>query len=122
MWTSMMFLYVYNDYFSLYMPGTIEMMASGRIGPLGPATDAVMLGVSALLAIPALMVTLSAVAPSALSKWLNVLFGVGYGAVNIATLFGSPLFYQAVVVVELCLCLAIVFTALTWPRERSSAA
>jgi Family of unknown function (DUF6326) len=72
LWTSMMFLYVYNDYISMYSPGTIEGMSAGRMGPLGEATSTVLLGVAVLMTIPALMVFLSAGAPPALSKWLNV--------------------------------------------------
>lgn len=120
LWAAMMFLYVYNDYFSLYTPGTIDMMKAGRIGPLGPATDAVMLGVSALLAIPSLMVFLSAGASARLSKWLNVGFGTAYSLVNAATFFGSPLFYQFTVVLELVLSVAIVVSALTWPKAASA--
>lgn len=119
LWASMMFLYIYNDYFSLYVPGTIEGMSAGRIGPLGEATDAVMLGVAALLTIPSLMVFLSAGLPSAFSKWLNVVLGALYTLVNVATLFGSPLFYQFIVSVEIVLSVSIVVSALTWPKQTS---
>lgn len=117
LWASMMFLYIYNDYFSLYVPGTIEGMSAGRIGPLGEATSMVMLGVAALLTIPSLMVFLSAGLPSAFSKWLNVVFGAAYTCVNVATLFGSPLFYQFIVSVEIVLSVSIVISALTWPKQ-----
>ena len=30
LWTSLMFLYIYNDYFSMYTHGTIEDMAEAR--------------------------------------------------------------------------------------------
>ncbi len=119
LWASMMFLYIYNDYFSLYVPGTIEGMSAGRIGPLGEATSAVMLGVAVLLTIPSLMVFLSTGLPPAFSKWLNVLFGAVYTCVNVATLFGSPLFYQFIVSVEIVLSISIVFSALTWPKHSS---
>lgn len=119
LWASMMFLYIYNDYFSLYVPGTIEDMSAGRIGPLGAATSTVMLGVAVLLTIPSLMVFLSAGLPSAVSKWLNVTFGAVYSLVNVATLFGSPLFYQFIVSVEIVLSVSIVVSALTWPKHRS---
>ena len=119
LWASMMFLYIYNDYFSLYVPGTIEDMSAGRIGPLGEATDAVMLGVAALLTIPSLMVFLSAGLPSAFSKWLNVVLGALYTLVNVATLFGSPLFYQFIVSIEIVLSVSIVVSALTWPKQTS---
>jgi hypothetical protein len=117
LWASMMFLYIYNDYFSLYVPGTIEGMSAGRIGPLGEATSLVMLGVAVLLTIPSLMVLVSAVLPAALSKWLNVVFGVLYTLVNAATFFGAPLFYQFIVSVELILSVSIVVSALTWPKQ-----
>lgn len=116
LWTAMMFLYVYNDYFSMYLPGTIEMMSAGRIGPLGEATDAVLLGVAVLMAIPALMVFVPAALPAAFGKWLNVVFGAAYTLVNAATFFGSPLFYQFVVSIEIVLSISIVVLALTWPR------
>ena len=40
LWAALMFLYVYNDYFSLYEPGTIPAMMAGSLGPLGKATGA----------------------------------------------------------------------------------
>jgi hypothetical protein len=117
LWASMMFLYVYNDYFSLYLPGTIEDMSAGRIGPLGDATPFVMLGVAVLLTIPSLMVFVSAWLQPAFSKWLNVVFGVIYTLVNVATFFGSALFYQFIVSVEIILSISIVVSALKWPKQ-----
>lgn len=122
LWAAMMFLYVYNDYISQYVPGTIEGMMAGRMGPLGEATGTVLLGVAVLMTIPALMVFLSAAAPAALSKWLNVGFGAVYTLVNVATLFGSPLFYQFIVCVEIVLSVSILASALTWPKHRSTPA
>lgn len=111
-----MFLYIYNDYISMYLPGTIEMMSDGRMGPLGEATSTVLLGVAVLMTIPALMVFLSAGLPAAFSKCLNVGFGAAYTLVNVATFFGSPLFYQFIVSVETVLSIFIVVSALTWPK------
>lgn len=119
LWASMMFLYVYNDYIAMYVPGTVEDMMAGRMGPLGEATDAVLFGVAVLMTIPALMVFLSAGAPPILSKWLNILFGAIYTLVNVATFFGSPLFYQFIVAVEVVLSLSIVVSAITWPKSTS---
>lgn len=116
LWVTMMFLYIYNDYFSLYLPGDIEEMMAGKMGPLGEATETVLLGVSILMAIPALMVFASAGLPAVFSKWLNVVFGSTYTCVNIATFFGSPLFYQFTVCLETVLSIYIVVSALTWPK------
>jgi hypothetical protein len=76
LWASLMFLYIYNDYFIMFTPGTIADMSAGRMGLLGKATDALMLGVSVFLAIPALMIFLSAALPPVMSRWLNVLLGL----------------------------------------------
>ncbi|MEM6745986.1 MAG: DUF6326 family protein [Pseudomonadota bacterium] len=116
LWAALMGLYIYNDYFMLYMPGTLDDMSSSTMGPLGPATDQVMVGVSLLLAIPALMIYLSVGLPAVLSKWLNVLFGVAYTAVEALTFVGSPLFYQIVVALEIAVTALIVVTALRWPK------
>ena len=116
MWTALMFLYIYNDYFSLYLPGTIANMTAGRMGPLGPATPQVLIGVSIMLAVPSLMIVLSAVLPSVISRWLNVLLGGAYTAIEVMTFPGSAPFYQIVVALEIALTVAVIWTALRWPR------
>ena len=120
LWAALMGLYIYNDYFSLYMPGTIDGMRAGRLGPLGPATEWVLVGVATLLAIPALMIFLSAALPRAVSRWLNVGLGLAYTGVQGTTFFGSALFYQVVVVLEILVTLTIVAYALRWPRETAA--
>ncbi|OYU71581.1 MAG: hypothetical protein CFE28_05980 [Alphaproteobacteria bacterium PA2] len=116
MWTALMFLYIYNDYFSLYLPGTIADMTAGRMGPLGPATPQILIGVSIMLATPSLMIVLSAVLPPVISRWLNVLLGGVYTAIQAMTFPGSPPFYQIVVALEVALTVAVIWTALRWPR------
>ncbi|WP_425991613.1 DUF6326 family protein [Brevundimonas sp. TWP2-3-2] len=118
LWATLMGLYIYNDYFSLYMPGTIEEMAAGKLGPLGQVNDAVMVAVSAMLAIPALMIFLSSALPRAISRWTNVLLGVVYTAIQVLTVLGgSRPFYLMVVALEVLVTLTIVAYALRWPRE-----
>ena len=91
LWASLMFLYICNDYFSLYTPGKIDDIAAGRIGSLGEATEPVMVGVSMLLAVPALMIFLSvALAPPA-SRWLNIVLGLAYTAIEALTLRGRSI-------------------------------
>jgi hypothetical protein len=116
LWTSLMFLYLYNDYFSLYTPGTIADMTAGRLGPLGQASASVLVGVSMMLAIPALMIFLSVSLPPLLSRWLNVILGVAYTAIEALTLPHSPLFYRIVVTFEIALTVLVVWYALRWPK------
>lgn len=119
LWATLMGLYIYNDYFSLYMPGTIEDMAAGKLGPLGQVNDAMMVAVSAMLAIPALMIFLSSALPRAISRWTNVVLGVVYTAIQVLTVLGgSRPFYMMVVALEVLVTLTIVVYALRWTRER----
>ena len=116
-WASLMSLYIYNDYFSMYLPGTIGGMSSGRMGPLGPATPGVLVGVSIMLAIPALMILLSVALPATASRWLNIVFGLAYTAIEVLTFLGPAPFYSIVVALEIGLTLFIVWRALRWPKQ-----
>jgi hypothetical protein len=116
LWAALMGLYIYNDYFSMYLPGTIENMSAGVIGPLGEATDSVLVSVALLLAIPAMMIYLSAALPPAPSKWSNIVLGGAYTIIEALTLPRSAPFYQLVVVIEIMTTLLIVWTAWRWPR------
>ena len=118
MWASLMFLYIYNDYFSLYVPGILENMAAGRMGPQGVEIgDAGLVAVSLLLAVPALMIFLSAVLPASAGRWLNIVLGVFYTLVEVGTLFVFPdTFFRIVVGIEIVVTLLIVWTAWRWPR------
>ena len=121
LWASLMFLYIYNDYFVMYTPGAIRAMAEGRLGPLGHATPGILVGVALLLAVPAVMIFLSAALPAMWSKWLNVLLGAVYTIVEGLTFNGPELFYKIVVATEIALTLLIVLYAFRWPREKKSA-
>jgi len=115
LWASLMSLYIYNDYFSLYQPGTIANMSAGRMGPLGPATAVVMIAVSLLLAIPALMIFLSAALPPGPCKWLNVLLALAYSAIEALTITRPVPSYRIAVALEIAVTLLIVWHALRWP-------
>lgn len=116
LWTSLMFLYVYGDYFNMYSPGKLDRMAAGDVGPVNAADEAAMLAISMMMAVPALMIALSLLLSSRLSKWLNVLFGLVYSAILAATLPGAPLFYLGYGAIEIPLSLFIAWTALAWPK------
>ncbi len=116
LWAALMGLYIYNDYFSLYVPGTIADMTAGRLGPLGHASPQVLVGVSMMLAIPSLMIFLSVALPPVVSRWLNVVLGLAYTGIEGMT-FQGPLFYQIVVGFEIVLTLLVVWYAVKWPRN-----
>ena len=116
LWATLMGLYIYNDYFSLYLPKTLERMAAGQLA-FGPATPTALLIVSIMLAVPAVMIFLSAALPRLISRWLNIVLGLAYTAIEGLTFIGTPLFYQVVVGIEIVTTLLVVFYAIRWPRD-----
>src|SRR5437773_7333556 len=93
LWASVMFCYIYGDYFGLYQPGALRGMLEGRMGPLGPTTQGVLLGTSLMMAIPSVMVFLSLALKPHLNRWLNIILGVIYTAIILITMPGSWAFY-----------------------------
>jgi hypothetical protein len=120
LWTSVMFCYVYGDSFALYTPGKLEDMAGGSLGPLGPAGDAVLVGVSAMMAIPALMVIASLVLPRVLCRSTNLVLGLVYSAIILGTLPGSAPFYCFLGLIEIALTLTVSRQAGVWRRDTTT--
>jgi len=119
LWALVMFCYVYGDYFGLYGNGKLAEMMEGKIGPLGEATQGVLVGVSAMMAVPSVMVFLSLAMPPVLNRWLNLLLGLAYTAIMLMTMRGAPTFYIFMGVIEVLLTLLIVWHAWTWPRRQT---
>jgi hypothetical protein len=87
------------------------------MGPLGPATQGVLLGTSILLAVPALMIFLSLALKPVINRWMNILLGVFYALVMLVSMPGSWWFYLFFGVIEIVLSLLIVWCAWKWPRR-----
>ncbi|HOB12816.1 MAG TPA: DUF6326 family protein [Novosphingobium sp.] len=118
LWTATMFCYVYGDYFGLYVEGKLAAVARGSMGPLGPASAAVLVGVSLMMAVPALLIAAAPFAPLALCRWGNIGFGLLYTAIMALTLPGAEPFYVTLAIIEMALTLWIAVTAWAWPEYR----
>jgi hypothetical protein len=119
LWASVMFLYLYADYFELYQPGKLHDMLQGQLA-IGPVTQTVLLVLSAMMAIPSLMIFLSIALTPLLSRWLNVVFGVLYTAIAAMTMLGSWWYYRFFNVVEIVLTALVVWYAWTWPKAETA--
>ena len=115
LWAAVMFCYVYGDYFELYQPGKLQGMLAGRM-PFGPISQGVLVGTSALLAVPAVMVFLPLVLPPRVSRWVNIVLGVVYTLIMLLAIQGSWYFYIFFGVLEMMLTSSIVWYAWTWPK------
>lgn len=116
LWTSLVFCYLYGDYFGLHVPGTLQSMLDGKMGPLGDTTQNVLLGTSAMMAIPSLMVFLTLAMPAKISRWLNIVFGSVFTIIMLLTMPGAWNFYIFFGVIEVTLTLLIVWNAWHWPK------
>ena len=77
LWTSLMFLIIYLDYFHLYMPGKIEDILKGRVFVFD-ITQVFLLIALALVAIPALMIFLSVALPAKVNRLANIIIAAVY--------------------------------------------
>lgn len=118
LWTSVMFCYIYADYFGLYIPGSLQKMIAGQIEPLGETTQQKLLGTSLMLAIPSVMIFLSVALKPAINRWINIVVGILYTVIILMTMWGW-MFYQLYGVIEISLTLLVVWYAWKWPRAGS---
>jgi len=120
LWVSVMLCYIYGDYFGLYKPGALQEMLAGKMGPLGPTTQLVLLGTSAMMALPSVMVFLSLVLKPRLNRWLNIIFGAIYTVIILITMPGEWVFYIFLGVIEIALTTLIVWYAWKWPTQEAT--
>ena len=116
LWAAVMFCYVYGDYFDLFKPGKLAAMTAGQT-PLGPTTQAKLLGFAVMMAIPSAMVFLSLVLRAGVCRWANVILGIVYSAIIVLTMPGAWAFYLFLGCVEIALTLAVAWYGWTWPRQ-----
>lgn len=120
LWASVMFCYLYGDYFWLYAPGKLQEMLAGRMTPLGPVTQGVLVGTSVAMAIPAVMVFLSLALKAHLNRRLNIVLGVLYTAFVLLTMPGAWAFYIFMGSVDVTLTALIVWYAWRWPEQNAT--
>jgi hypothetical protein len=117
LWASVMFCYIYGDYFWLYAPGKLQDMLKGNMSPLGPATQGVLLFTSVTMAIPSVMIFLSLALKPNLNRWVNIISGVIYTVFVLITMPGAWTFYIFMGSVDVLLTALIVWYAWNWPRQ-----
>jgi Family of unknown function (DUF6326) len=116
LWASVMFCYVYGDYFKFYVPNQIEILLKGETNLDHPMK---LLSAAILMAIPALMIFLSLVLKPKLNRWLNIIFGIIYTAIMLLIAITSIApwwtFYVFFAILESIITSMIVYYAWKWP-------
>ena len=122
-WTSLMFLYIYVDYFQLYKPGAIDQIRGGVVWELDISQTFVVIGLTSV-AIPALMVMLSTTLPARVNRATNLVVASLYIPLSMFNAVGESwiYFYGLSIGLEVLLLAFILRSAWTWPRRTASPA
>lgn len=116
LWASFMFLYIYVDYFSLYMPGKIEDILIGRVFVF-EITQGFLLAALASITIPSSMIFLSITLPVKLNRWANIIIASVYIPYTLFNLVGEAWMHMVFgAVVEVGLLYLIIRYAWNWHR------
>lgn len=111
-----MFLYIYVDYFSLYMPGKIEDILIGRVFVF-EITQGFLLAALASITIPSSMIFLSITLPVKLNRWANIIIASVYIPYTLFNLVGEAWMHMVFgAVVEVGLLYLIIRYAWNWHR------
>lgn len=118
-WTSLMFLVIYIDYYHLYQPGEIDELRSGRIFEFA-ISGALMSVFFVIIAIPALMVMLSAALPARANRTTNLIVAAVYVPIMVFNVVGTTadfvVYYVLTIGVELVILTFILRWAWRWTR------
>ncbi len=116
LWASFMFLYIYVDYFHLYMPSKIEDILTGIVFEFD-ITQGFLLAALASVTIPALMIFLSVALPAKVNRWANIIIAAVYIPYTLFNLAGEAWMHMVFgAVVEVVLLCLIIRYAWKWPR------
>ena len=86
LWTSVTLIYLYGDYFELYVPQKVQGLITGD-NLLGSPINLFLAAL--LLAIPAIMVIFSILLKPSISRVLNIVFGLFFTALTLLVAFIS---------------------------------
>lgn len=117
LWTAFMFLYIYVDYFHLYMPGSVGDILAGKIFVFD-ITQVVLLTGLASVTIPALMIFFSVALTAKTNRRTNILVATVYVPYTLFNLAGEVWMHMVFgAFVEVVLLSLIIRYAWKWPRE-----
>jgi hypothetical protein len=118
-WTSFMFLYIYVDYFHLYMPGSIEDILAGKVFTFDISYVFLLIAMTFVI-IPALMIFLSVALPAKVNRWTNIIVATVYIPYMLFNLVGEAWVHMVfAAVVEVVLLLLIIRFAWKWPKQKN---
>lgn len=122
LWSSFMFLYIYVDYFHLYMPGSIRDILAGKMFVFDITQVALLIGLISIT-IPTLMIFLSVNLSANVNRWTNIIIASIYIPYTIFNLVGETWVHMIFGAgAEVVLLILIIWHAWKWPKKESPTA
>lgn len=116
LWTSLIFLIVYVDYFHLFMPGSLEEILKGQVFVFD-INQGFLLGALTTMVFPILMIFLSVALPAPINRWANIITAAVKIPLILFNLAGEAWIHMVVgAVLEVILLCLIIYYAWKWPR------
>jgi hypothetical protein len=115
LWASFMFLYIYVDFFHLYMPGVINDILAGKVFVFDISYVFLMIAMF-FVAIPVLMIFLSVALKAKMNRWVNIIIAamfIPYMLFNLAGEAWLHMYFAAAI--EVVLLGLIIRYAWKWP-------
>lgn len=122
LWAAFMFLYIYVDYFHLYMPGSLKDMLAGRVFTFDVSQTFLLISLISV-SIPALMIFFSVAMKAKVNRMVNIIIAAIYIPYSLFNLVGVAWVHMYVgAAIEVALLLLIINNAWKWPRIDEAAA
>lgn len=119
LWVSFMFLYIYVDYFHLYMPGSIADILAGKVFVFDISYVFILVAMTFVI-IPVLMIFLSVALPAKVNRLTNIIVATVYIPYMLLNLAGEAwLHMYLAAAVEVVLLLLIIRYAWKWPQTET---
>ncbi|MFC1746809.1 DUF6326 family protein [Candidatus Neomarinimicrobiota bacterium] len=117
LWVALMFLYIYNDIFSLMQPGHVADLVEGQLEGMH-FTQTILFGAAVLMAFPSFMVLLSLTLKARVNRVVNIVIGILHILVLLGTQFvgeGEVWFYwRFYELLEALFLVLIIWSAWNW--------
>ena len=119
LWTASMFLFIYVDYFGLFIPGVLENMIDGEVAHTGiEVSQLFLLGAMILMTVSVLMIVASLTLSARINRSANIIVGSLEIIVLLVGVIGETwLFYIFGTIVEIALISMIIWLAWNWPEQ-----
>ena len=118
LWTALMFIYIYNDIFSMYQPGHVAELAEGSLEGVH-FTQTLLFGAAVLMVFPSLMILLSLTLKARVNRLLNIVAGVFHILVLLGTQFMGEgetwIYWRFNEVLQALFLVLIIWIAWKWP-------